>query len=139
MKASLAPGGFSPSLSKSLSYILVSQFVGNGDPLAGSIWCEEHQQVQTLLDLGAKFGYPRTQLTRHRAIGAGRGNWEAYACRAPMKWLCHDLLLIPSIFSMTRVKYLPREDVTGCINLTNGTRPEPRRFNGSGEEGFSGA
>ena len=68
-----------------------------GEPLAGSIWCAEHQQAQTLLDLGAQLGYPRTQLTRHRAIGAGRGSWEAYACRAPVKWLCHDLLLIRTL------------------------------------------
>ena len=65
-----------------------------GEPLAGSVWCAEHQQAQTLLDLGAQLGYPRTQLTRHRSIGLGRGSWEAYACRAPAKWLCHDLLVI---------------------------------------------
>ena len=65
-----------------------------GKPLAGSAWCPEHQQAQTLLDLGAILGYPRIQLTRHRAIGLGRGSWEAYACRAPAKWLCHDLLVI---------------------------------------------
>ena len=33
-----------------------------GKPLAGSIWCAEHQQAQTLLDLGAKLDYPRIQL-----------------------------------------------------------------------------
>ena len=65
-----------------------------GKPLDGSVWCAEHQQAQILFDLGAQLGYPRIQLTRHRAIGAGRGSWEAYACRAPIKWLCHDLLLI---------------------------------------------
>ena len=68
-----------------------------GKPLAGSVWCAEHQQAQILLDLGAKLGYPRTQLSLHRVIGAGCGNWEAYACRAPMKWLCHDLLLIRTL------------------------------------------
>ena len=68
-----------------------------GKPLAGSVWCAEHQQAQTLLDLGAQLGYPRTQLTRHRAIGAGRGSWEAYACRAPAKWLCQDLPIIRTL------------------------------------------
>jgi hypothetical protein len=67
-----------------------------GKPLAHSSWCAEHQQAQTLLDLGAQLGYPRTQLTRHRAIGAGRGSWEAYACRAPDSWLGHDLPFIRS-------------------------------------------
>ncbi len=67
-----------------------------GKPLANSIWCAEHQHAQTLLDLGAKLGYPRTQLTRHRAIGAGCGSWEAYACRAPATWLRHDLPFIRS-------------------------------------------
>jgi hypothetical protein len=68
-----------------------------GEPQAGSIWCAEHQQAQALLEMGAQLGYPRTQLTRHRAIGAGQGSWEAYACRAPAKWLCHDLVVIRSI------------------------------------------
>ena len=69
-----------------------------GKSLAGSVCCLEHQQAQALLDLGAQLGYPRTQLTRHRAIGAGRGNWETYACRAPARWLCHDLPFIRSTF-----------------------------------------
>ena len=67
-----------------------------GKPLAYTSWCAEHQHAQTLLDLGARLGYPRIQLTRHRAIGAGRGNWEAYACRAPATWLRHDLPFIRS-------------------------------------------
>jgi len=67
-----------------------------GKPLACSGWCVEHQQAQALLDLGAQFGYPRTQLTRHRVIGAGRGSWVAYACRAPANWLRHDLPFIRS-------------------------------------------
>jgi DNA primase len=67
-----------------------------GKALASSGWCAEHQQAQTLLDLGMQLGYPRTQLTRHRAIGAGRGSWEAYACRAPARWLGHDLPFIRS-------------------------------------------
>jgi DNA primase len=67
-----------------------------GKALARSGWCAEHEQAQTLLDLGAQLGYPRIQLTRHRAIGAGRGSWEAYACRAPASWLQHDLPFIQS-------------------------------------------
>jgi hypothetical protein len=67
-----------------------------GKPLCSGNWCAEHQQVQTLLDLGAQLGYPRTRFSRHRSIGAGRGNWEAYASRAPAKWLRHDLPLIQS-------------------------------------------
>jgi hypothetical protein len=64
--------------------------------LASSGWCAEHQQAQTLLDLGATFGYPRIQVTSHRTLGAGRGSWEAYACRAPANWLRHDLPFIRS-------------------------------------------
>jgi hypothetical protein len=67
-----------------------------GKTLARSGWCAEHQQAQTLLDLGAKLGYPRIQVTRHRAIGAGCGSWEAYACRAPDSQLRHDLPYIRS-------------------------------------------
>jgi Toprim-like len=68
-----------------------------GKPLVErSGWCAEHQQAQTLLDIGAQLGYPRIQVTRQRAIGAGRGSWEAYACRAPAGWLCHDLPIIRS-------------------------------------------
>jgi hypothetical protein len=66
-------------------------------PMAfSSGWCAEHHQAQTLLDLGAKLGYPRILVSRHRAIGAGRGCWEAYACRAPDRWLRHDLPFIRS-------------------------------------------
>jgi hypothetical protein len=65
-----------------------------GKAIASSGWCTGHQQAQTLLDLGAKLGYPRIQVTRHRAIGAGLGSWEAYACRAPTSWLEHDLPFI---------------------------------------------
>ena len=67
-----------------------------GKPLARSNWCAEHQQAQTLLELGIKLGYPRIQLNRHRAIGDDLGSWEAYACRAPARWLEHDLPFIRS-------------------------------------------
>jgi hypothetical protein len=70
-----------------------------GKPFARSSWCAEHQQAQTLLDLGVKLGYPRIQLTRYRAIGAGRGSGEAYACGAPARWLGHDLPFIRSLCS----------------------------------------
>jgi hypothetical protein len=73
-----------------------------GKPLAGSAWCAEHQQSQTLLDLGAQLGYPHIPLSRHRAIGAGCGNWQAYACRAPARWLHHDLLLMRSTLASTQ-------------------------------------
>jgi Toprim-like len=68
-----------------------------GKPLANG-WCAEHQEAQTLLDLGARLGYPRVQLTQYRAIASGRGGWEAYACRAPDKWLRHDLPFIRQAF-----------------------------------------
>jgi hypothetical protein len=68
-----------------------------GEPLAGINWCQEHQQVQALLDLGAQIGYPAVHLTRHRTIGSGSGSWQAYACRAPVKWLCRDLVVIRSL------------------------------------------
>ena len=64
-----------------------------GEPLANG-WCAVHQEAQTLLDLGARLRYPRVQVTRYRAIASGRGGWEAYACRAPAKWLRHDLPFI---------------------------------------------
>jgi DNA primase len=54
-------------------------------------WCETHQGAQHLLDLGALLDYPRLELTPHRAIGAGKGSWEAYASYAPARWLEHDL------------------------------------------------
>ena len=54
--------------------------VARESPLQGASWRAEHQQAQTLLDLGA-----------------GRGSWEAYACRAPVKWLCYDLLIIRNL------------------------------------------
>lgn len=73
-----------------------------GKVLVGGRWCAEHQQAHTLLDLGAKLGYPRTQLTRHRAISAGRGSWEAYACCAPARWLRHDLPLIRSTLTSSK-------------------------------------
>lgn len=64
-----------------------------GRPLAHG-WCAEHQEAQVLLDLGARLGYPRLQLTEYRAVGAGRANWQAYACRAPARWLHHDCSFI---------------------------------------------
>jgi hypothetical protein len=70
-----------------------------GAPLKGSMWCREHQQAQQLLDLGARLGYPAVHPSRYRAIGAGQRGWEAYACHAPEKWLCHDLAVIRSLAS----------------------------------------
>ena len=57
-------------------------------------WCEAHQHAQEVLDLGAHLGYPRLEMTPHRAIGEGKGSWIAYAKRATPRWLSHDL---PSI------------------------------------------
>ncbi len=57
-------------------------------------WCEAHQHTQEILDLGASLGYPRIEVTPHRAIGEGKGSWTAYAKRATPRWLSHDL---PSI------------------------------------------
>jgi hypothetical protein len=54
-------------------------------------WCEAHQHAQEVLDLGALLGYPRLEVTPHRAIGAGQGCWEAYARRATPSWLHHDV------------------------------------------------
>jgi DNA primase len=54
-------------------------------------WCETHQHAQEVLELGARLGYPRLELTAHRAVGAGKGCWEAYAMRATPRWLRHDL------------------------------------------------
>ena len=57
-------------------------------------WCEAHQHAQEVLDLGARLGYPRLEVTPHRAIGAGQGCWEAYARRATPRWLHHDVPLM---------------------------------------------
>ena len=54
-------------------------------------WCEAHQHAQEVLDLGARLGYPHLDLTPHRAVGAGKGCWQAYAARATTRWLQHDL------------------------------------------------
>jgi len=68
-----------------------------GKPLTNG-WCAEHQAAQTLLDVGAQLGYPRIQVTRYRAIGAGRGCWHAYARCAPTRWLQDDLPFIRQNF-----------------------------------------
>jgi len=60
-------------------------------------WCSSHQHAQELLELGAKRGYPRVQLTQYKAIGKGKGSWEAYASRAPERWLRSDLPRIKAI------------------------------------------
>jgi hypothetical protein len=68
----------------------IKETVCQGKPLAHG-WCAEHQAAQTLLDVGARLGYPRIQVTQYRAIDAGRGCWHAYARRAPIRWLQDDL------------------------------------------------
>jgi hypothetical protein len=55
--------------------------------------------------------FPRIQLTRYRVVGAGHGSWEAYACRAPARWLCHDLALI-------------RPTLVGCVRNTCAERSQ---------------
>jgi hypothetical protein len=54
-------------------------------------WCAAHQHAQEVLNLGAHLGYPRLEVTPHRAIGEGKGSWIAYAKRATPRWLSHDL------------------------------------------------
>ena len=54
-------------------------------------WCETHQHAQELLCLGATLGYPRIEFPAYRAIGEGKGCWEAYARRAPASQVRQDL------------------------------------------------
>ncbi len=67
-----------------------------GEALANG-WCEAHQQAQEVLDLGARLSYPRIEVTPHRAIGEGKGSWEAFARRAPQRWLRHDIPCIKAL------------------------------------------
>jgi hypothetical protein len=62
-------------------------------------WCEAHQHAQEVLELGARLGYPRLEVTPHRAIGAGQGCWEAYARRATPSWLHHDVLQMKALLA----------------------------------------
>ena len=71
-------------------------------------WCETHQGAQNLLDLGALLDYPRLKLTPHRAIGAGKGSWEAYASCAPARWLEHDLPRLKALVERGRQGYAAR-------------------------------
>jgi hypothetical protein len=67
-------------------------------------WCEEHAASHDLLCLGATLGYPAVELNPYRSIAAGVANWEAYAERAPKKWLSVDMRVI-------RVKFKYHEDL----------------------------
>ncbi len=54
-------------------------------------WCKEHQDIQTLLDLGAQKAYPKVHLSELREIDAGQINWEEYARCVPLERLPKDI------------------------------------------------
>ncbi len=57
-------------------------------------WCEQHERVHLLLELGAKLSYPRVEVNEYRVIGAGVACWERYATLATGAWLKNDLPLL---------------------------------------------
>jgi hypothetical protein len=86
-----------------------------GKPIKEHGWCTEHALSHDFLCLMASLGYPEVELTfqsgyrdgkpviASRSIGAGVANAEAYAERAPAKWLIRDIPRIRARFSSLRL------------------------------------